>query len=44
MSAVAARESSLIAGLNAAQRRQSARLLRQLLRAANAAFGASPYD
>jgi DNA-binding MarR family transcriptional regulator len=44
MAAVTARESSLMAGLTAAQRRQSARLLRQLLRAANAAFGVSPYD
>jgi|HubBroStandDraft_1064217.scaffolds.fasta_scaffold40850_3 DNA-binding MarR family transcriptional regulator len=44
MGAVAARESSLIAGLNAAQRRHAAQLLRQLLRAANTAFGVSPYD
>jgi DNA-binding MarR family transcriptional regulator len=44
MAAVAARETSLMSGLNASQRRQTARLLRQLLKAANAAFGVSPYD
>ena len=44
MAAVAARQARIVVGLSAAQRRQAARLLRRLLRAANAAFGASHVD
>lgn len=44
MAAVAVRQARIVVGLSAAQRRQAARLLRRLLRAANAAFGASHVD
>jgi DNA-binding MarR family transcriptional regulator len=44
MTAVAARQARIVIGLSATQRRQAARLLRQLLRAANAAFGVSHVD
>ncbi|HTY94503.1 MAG TPA: MarR family transcriptional regulator [Steroidobacteraceae bacterium] len=44
MGALAARTATVTRELSPARRIQAARLLRQLLRAANAAFGVSPFD
>jgi DNA-binding MarR family transcriptional regulator len=44
MAAVAARQARIVVDLSASQRRQAARLLRRLLRAANVAFGVSHVD
>jgi DNA-binding MarR family transcriptional regulator len=43
MKAVAAREALLAGNLKPSERRQAARLLRSLLRAANTGFGAAPF-
>lgn len=44
MAEIAARQSALVAGLGPGQRRATAQILRGLLRAANSAFGSSPFD
>jgi DNA-binding MarR family transcriptional regulator len=44
MASVAERQALLVHGLGESERREAAALLRRLLRAANAAFGASPFD
>lgn len=44
MKSSAARQAAVVRDLGVAQRRQAARLLRGLLRAANSTFGASPSD